>query len=108
MSPPSSRRRRWRPRSCTTKALPLAHTSDSLNVRLDGPDDSRIVWVIADPIDARGWSSARVQTIERLLPHLRQFVRVRQALVDPAFRIELEPQFTVPAPERFGRCVRTR
>ena len=64
------------------EALPLAHTRDSLSVRLDGPDGSRIVWVIADPIDARGWSSARVQTIERLLLHLRQYVRVRQALVD--------------------------
>ena len=64
------------------EALPLAHTRDSLNVRLDEPDGSRIVWVIADPIDAAGWSSERVETIECLLPHLRQFVRVRQALVD--------------------------
>ena len=63
------------------EALPLAHTSDSLNVRLDGPGGSRIVWVIADPVDAVGWSSARVETVERLLPHVRQFVRVRQALI---------------------------
>ena len=64
------------------EALPLADTRDSLNVRLDGPDGSRIVWVVADPIDGEGWSSAQVETIERLLPHLRQFVRVRQVLVD--------------------------
>ena len=55
---------------------------DSLNVRLDGPHGSRIVWTIADPIDGDGWSSSQVETLERLLPHLRQFVRVRHALVD--------------------------
>ena len=54
---------------------------DSLSVRLDGPDGSRIVWTIADPDDGDGWSSERVGTIRRLLPHVRQFVRVRQALV---------------------------
>ena len=64
------------------EALALSHTSDSLNVRLDGPGGSRIVWAVGDPIDRSGWSSARVESVERLLPHLRQFVRVRQALVD--------------------------
>ncbi len=56
-------------------------TRDSLNVRLDGPGGSRIVWAFADPVGDEGWSSARVERIGRLLPHLRQFVRVRQALV---------------------------
>ena len=37
---------------------------------------------MADPADGRGWPSARVAVIERLLPHLRQYVEVRQALVD--------------------------
>ena len=55
---------------------------DSLTVRLDGPNGSRIVWTMADPIEGDGWSSATVETLERLLPHLRQFVRVRHALVD--------------------------
>ena len=64
------------------EALPLAHSRDSLYVRLDGPDGSRIVWVIADPTDSDGWSSSQVEMIQRLLPHIRQFVRVRQALVD--------------------------
>ena len=63
------------------EALPRSGTRDSLNVRLDGPDGSRIVWAIADPVDSDGWSSERVETIGRLLPHLRQFVRMRQALV---------------------------
>lgn len=64
------------------EGLAVAHTRDSLNVRLDGPDGSRIVWVIADPIDGDGWSSSQVGAVERLLPHIRQFVQVRQALVD--------------------------
>lgn len=55
-------------------------TRDSLNVRLDGPGGSRIVWAFADPVGREGWSSARVERIGALLPHLRQFVRVRQAL----------------------------
>ena len=64
------------------EVLALGHSRDSLNVRLDGPEGSRIVWSPADPVDAEGWSSARVGTVRRLLPHLRQYVRVRQALVD--------------------------
>ena len=63
-------------------ALSRSDTQDSLNVRLDGPDGSRIVWVIADPTYGDGWSSSQVGTVERLLPHIRQFVRVRQALVN--------------------------
>ena len=59
--------------------LPRTETRDGLNVRLDGPDGSRIVWVTADPVRGDGWSAAQVETLQRLLPHLRQFVRVRQA-----------------------------
>ena len=62
--------------------MPRTDTGDGLAVRLDGPDGSRIVWMIADPVGRDGWSSAQVGTIEALLPHLRQFVRVRAALVD--------------------------
>ena len=38
--------------------------------------------VIGDPADDEGWSAARVETVVHLLPHIRQYVRVRQALVD--------------------------
>lgn len=51
-----------------------------LNVRMDGPDETNIVWVTADPVHGPGWTTAQVTRIERLLPHIRQFVRVRQAL----------------------------
>ena len=63
------------------EALPRANHQKSLSVRLDGPDGSRIVWSNADPVDGC-WSSDQVLAIERLLPHLRQFIRVRHALVD--------------------------
>ena len=54
---------------------------DSLNVRLDGPDGSYIVWGPGDPVDSDGWGSLRIAMVTALLPHIRQFVRVRQALV---------------------------
>ena len=64
------------------EALPTSDTANSLCVRLDGPEGSRIVWVVADPVSGKSWSGAQVEGVERLLPHLRQFVRVRQALID--------------------------
>ena len=57
-----------------------AHAGNSINVRLDGPNGSRIVWVVNDPVDGDGWSSTQLDSIRRLLPHLRQCVRVQQAL----------------------------
>ena len=53
---------------------------DGLNARLAGPGGSCIVWSFADPVDAEGWSSEQVERIGSLLPHVRHFVRVRQAL----------------------------
>ena len=55
---------------------------DGLSARTDGPGGARIVRSIGDPVDANGWSSSRVHMVESLLPHLRQYVRVRSALVD--------------------------
>ena len=54
---------------------------DSLNVRLDGSDGSHITWGLGDPVDSDGWGSSRIAMVTGLLPHIRQFVRVRQALV---------------------------
>lgn len=53
-----------------------------LNVRLDGPAGSSIMWVLADCYDDDGWSSDRLATVQRLVPHIRQFVSVRHALVE--------------------------
>ena len=62
--------------------LPLSDTTDCLTARLDGPNGSRILWAFGDPADGDGWTTGRTAMITRLLPHLRQFVRVRQVLAD--------------------------
>ena len=62
------------------EALLLSEQQNSINVRLDGPNGSRIVWAIHDPIDTDGWSSPQIELIQRVLPHIRQCVSVRYAL----------------------------
>ena len=54
---------------------------DSLNVRMDGPDGSHMTWGLGDPVASEGWGSSEITMVKRLLPQIRQFVRVRQALV---------------------------
>ena len=54
---------------------------NGLNVRLDGPDGSHMTWGLGDPISSEGWGSSEITMVTRLLPQIRQFVRVRQALV---------------------------
>lgn len=61
--------------------LRRAECQCSLHVRMNGPDGLDVILVFADPIDAAGWSSGRIETLERLVGHIRQFVRVRHALV---------------------------
>ena len=61
------------------EALPRCGTQNGLNVRLDGPQGSCVVWAIADPV-AGHWETGQIRMIERLLPHIRSFVNVRQAL----------------------------
>ena len=62
------------------EGMAKAHCQNSLYVRLTGSDNSQVFWMIADPVDASDWSSDQVNLITRLLPHVRQFVRVRHAL----------------------------
>ena len=54
---------------------------DSLNARLKVQDGCHIVWGIGDPVGRSGWESAQLTMVKALMPHIRQFVRVRQALV---------------------------
>ena len=61
--------------------LRRAGGQDSLNVRLDGPDGSSITWGLRNPVDSTGSGASRVGMVTALLPHVRQFVGVRQALV---------------------------
>ena len=62
--------------------LPRSDTGNGVQVRLDGPEGSRIILTAADPVDADGWSSEQIELIRKFLPHLRQYVRVRQAVAD--------------------------
>ena len=57
------------------------HAGNGIIVRLDGSEGSHIVWTVNDPLDWDGWSSTQLDTIRRLLPHIRQTVRVQQALL---------------------------
>ncbi len=59
---------------------PRMHARNSINLRLDGPEGLSFCWGINDPVDGNGWSSAQYDSIRRLLPHIRQYMRVRQAL----------------------------
>ena len=56
------------------------HGGNAINVRLDGPNGTRTTWVVGDPLDGDRWSSAQLDSIRRLLPHIRQTVHVQQAL----------------------------
>ena len=53
----------------------------SMISRLDGPHGGNITWISYDPVSSHGWASSQLALIKGLLPHIRQFVRVRQALV---------------------------
>ena len=68
------------------EALLRAGAQNALNVRLDGPGGTRIVWSIADPAKPGDWGPDQTSMIERLLPHVRQFVEVRQVLAQAQAR----------------------
>ena len=55
-------------------------SQNGLYARLDGPDGLRIFWNLGDPVGGDGWQSADLRLIERLLPHVHRFIRIRQAL----------------------------
>ena len=60
----------------------VAHAGNAIDVRLGGPNGSRILWEVNDPVDGNGWSSARLDSVRRLLPHIRQTVCIQQTLAD--------------------------
>ena len=63
------------------EAFLRGHYQNGLDVRLDGPDASHISWALGDPVASDGWGSSEIAMVRRLMPHIRQFIRVRQALV---------------------------
>ena len=58
----------------------FALAGNGVYVRLAGPDDSRILWQVGDPVDGEAWSSGQLDRFRRLLPHVRQTVHVMQTL----------------------------
>ena len=54
---------------------------NGLNVLLDGPGGSRMTWGLGDPVASDGWGSSQIAMVRRLIPHVRHFIHVRQALV---------------------------
>ena len=58
-----------------------AKCQNGLIVRLDGPDSSHMTWSLGDPVASDGWGSSEIAMIKKLMPHIRQFIRVRQTLV---------------------------
>ena len=64
------------------EGMPRFGFQNGLNVRMGESFQSRIIFGIADPIEANEWSSGQLDLIQRLLPHIRQFVRMRLALIE--------------------------
>ena len=58
----------------------LAQAGNGIDVRMRGPDGSRIMWQVNDPVDGEGWSSGQLDAVRTLLPNFRQTVHVRQTL----------------------------
>ena len=67
--------------SAYNEAMVRGDYQNGLNVRLDVTDGSYMTWNLGDRVDSGGWGSSEITRVTRLLPHIRQFVRVRQALV---------------------------
>ena len=63
------------------EALRQGNYQNGLNVRMDVADGCYMSWALGDPLTRHGWMPSQTSMVTRLLPHLRQYVRVRQALV---------------------------
>ena len=59
-----------------------SESQNGLVVRLEELDSLRVAWSLGDPVGSDGWQPDHVRLIESLAPHVRQLVRVRQALAD--------------------------
>ena len=62
------------------EALPQGGYQNGLNVRLDSSGGTRITWTLANPGQPDGWGARQIEMIECLLPHVLQFVQVRQVV----------------------------
>ena len=62
------------------EAMRRLRGQNGFRVRLDGPAGSHFAWAIADPVTPGGWEAPQLALLKGLLPHIRQFIRIRQAL----------------------------
>lgn len=62
------------------EALPQGGYQNGLNVRLGSSDRTRVTWTFANPGQPDGWGARQIELIECLLPHVLQFVQVRQVV----------------------------
>lgn len=53
---------------------------NGINVRMDAPGGSRLVWGTGNPLKRDDWSSPQQKAIRRLLPHVRHAFVVQHAL----------------------------
>ena len=64
------------------EAVAAVNGQNGLHVRLDAPGGSRIIWTLHDPVQSGDWNSDQIGMIERIVPYISRYVRVRQALAD--------------------------
>ncbi|MDE2690938.1 MAG: helix-turn-helix transcriptional regulator [Acidobacteriota bacterium] len=67
--------------------LPRFGSNNQMNVRLNGLHGNHIVWVLSARPD-RDWSSRQIGVVNHLLPHVHQFVNVRQTLAAANAQVE--------------------
>ena len=60
--------------------LPRVGLHNGLYTRFDEADGLRMVWGVGDPTASGGWGVEQLALIEGLRPHVRHYLRVRQAL----------------------------
>ena len=89
----------------------LCRGRNGLITYLDRRGSLRVVWAVCDPVGGDGWETTQVEFVKFLLPHVRQFVRVRQALsAADALRTDLlglldNDRIGVVQLDRFGRIL---
>ena len=76
--------------------LRRAGMQDGLNVQLPGLAGSHIGWGLNDPVDAEGWGSSRITMVERLLPHIQQFIASGKCWRAPALWARRSPTCSPP------------
>ena len=82
---PAQRHFDGEPLTAPTRNELLCHArANGLNIRVAGTDGTHSLWALARLATACGLNPQQIAMIERLLPHVRHFLRVRHALAGDA------------------------